>query len=416
MESKKQIKFYIIIGIIALALLGALAWLIVPFFKKQETIKIGILHSLTGSMAISEVPVADATMIAIKEINNAGGIMGRQIEPIIADGASDENTFSLQAERLITQNKVVALFGGWTTPSRKAIKAVVEKHNNLLFYPAQGEGLETSPNIIYTSTVPNQQVIPGTVWCIQNLGKRIFLVGSDPIMDEIIKDVVYAYNGEVVGQEYIGLKTKNIDAIIKKIVDTKPDVILNNTEGEINITFFTKLRKAGISPEKIPTMSFSISEPELQLFNTNTMTGDYAAWSYFQSIDTSENKAFVKKVKAQYGNKQVTSDSMESGYLSIYFWKQAVEEAQSTNIAKVHETLKNQALDAPGGLVHIDEKAQYTWQFTRIGKIRSDKQFTIIWSSKKAIQPVPYPPTRNKADWESLITYWYEKWGKKWSD
>jgi urea transport system substrate-binding protein len=382
--------------------ISLLLWHLIAHFKPhKQTIKIGIIHSLTGDLAISEKPVVDATMLAIKEINQAGGVLGKQIEPIIADGKSDEAIFGTEAERLITQKKVVALFGCWSSPSRIAVKNVVEKYNSLLFYPLQFEGLENSPNIVYTSTTPNQQIIPGVVWCLKHLGKSFFLVGSDLLLHEIIKDVIYAYNGTIVGEEYLALKNKNVLPIVEKIVATKPDVILNNIEGESNLLFFDELRKHGITPEKIPSMSFSIAEPELQLFGSNSMTGDYATWSYFQSINSPENKEFVKKIQSAYGKDHVTSDPMEAGYFGVYFWKQAVEKAQSTETDRIRPALTNQSFNAPEGIVYVN-KSQQTWELVRVGKIRSDKQFTVIWSSQKAICPMTYPPFRSVATWKDL--------------
>lgn len=372
--------------------------------NNKDTIKVGILHSLSGDLAISEKPVADATILAIKEINAQGGVLGKQIEPILLDGESDDKVFAAQAERLITQEKVTAIFGCWTSPSRIAVKNIVEKYNSLLFYPVQFEGLETSNNVAYTSTTANQQIIPGVTWCMQHLGKKFFLVGSDNILHEIIKDIIYAHNGEIAGIEYLPLNDKNVNPIIQKIVDTKPDVILNNIEGEPNVLFFTELRKRGITPEKIPTMSFSISEPELELFNTNSMVGDYATWSYFESIDSPENKAFIKKVETLYGEKQPLSDSMESAYFGVYLWKQAAEKAGSIETDRIRPALYNQAFNAPQGIVHITQDSLQTWCFCRIGKIRSDKQFTILWSSQKSIRPMPYPITRPIAEWEAIAT------------
>lgn len=370
--------------------------------SNRSTIKLGILHSLTGNLAISERPVANATLLAIQEINANGGVLGKQIEAILVDGASNEKIFEREAERLITQEKVATIFGCWTSPSRILVKNVVEKYNSLLIYPVQFEGLESSENVVYTSTTPNQQIIPGVTWCMQHLGKKFFLVGSDKIIHEIIKDVIFAHNGIIVGTEYLDLNDKNINPIVQKIIETKPDVILNNIEGETNILFFNELRSKGITPEKIPTMSFSISEPELQLFNVNTMTGDYATWSYFESIDTPENKTFVKKYKSVYGDKSTVSDAMEAAYFSVYLWKQALEKAGSTNIDSVRTAFKNQAFDAPQGLIHISGPSLHTWSFTRIGKIRSDKQFTIVWSSQKSIPPSTYPTSRSIEQWNEL--------------
>jgi urea transport system substrate-binding protein len=219
---------------------------------------------------------------------------------------------------------------------------------------------------------------------------------------EIIKDVVFAYNATIVGEHYLALGDTDVNAIIEKIIESKPDVILNNIEGEPNIAFFNELRKRGITPEKIPTMSFSFSEPELKLFQTNSMTGDYATWSYFESIDNVENKNFIKKIETAYGSDQESSDAMEAAYYSIYLWKQAVEKAQSIDPSLVIPALHNQAFDAPQGLIHIAEHSLQTWQFARVGKIRSDKQFTILWSSEKAIKPLPYPPTRTVDEWNKI--------------
>lgn len=401
----KIIKKYRHFTIILLTLCGIslLLWHLIAHVKsKKQTIKIGILHSLTGDLGISERPVVDATMLAVNEINKAGGVLGKQIQAIITDGKSDAKVFEAEAERLITQEKVAAIFGCWTSPCRIAVKNVVEKHNNLLFYPVQFEGIEDSSNIVYTSTTPNQQIIPGVIWCLKNLGKKFFLVGSDLILHEIIRDVLYAYDGTIVGEEYLALKNKNVSPIVTKIIEAKPDVIINNIEGEPNIVFFDELRKRGITPEKIPTMSFSISEPELQLFNTNSMTGDYATWSYFQSIDNTENKEFVQKIKSTYGKDRVTSDEMESAYYGIYLWSQAVTKAQSTETDLVRNALKNQFFNAPEGVVYINDGTQQMCLFTRIGKIRSDKQFSILWSSEKAIRPVPYPPFKSVATWKEI--------------
>jgi urea transport system substrate-binding protein len=394
-------KWYLILFIVAFCGISILAW---KLFARtsQRTIKIGILHSLSGDLAISEQPVANATLLAITEINAAGGILGKQIEALLVDGKSDENTFAAQAERLIQEENVDAIFGCWTSPSRILVKNIVEKHDSILFYPVQFEGLENSPHVVYTSTTPNQQIIPGVTWCMQHLGKKFFLVGSDRILHEIIKDVVYAHDGTIIGEEYLALNDKNIEPIIQKIIDTKPDVILNNIEGDSNILFFTELRKRGITPEKIPTMSFSISEPELQLFNTDAMTGDYATWSYFENIDSHENKIFVKKIKTAYGENQTLSDAMEAAYFGVYLWKQAVEKVQSTKSSLVRVALHNQAFNAPQGIIHIAQDSLQTWSYARIGKIRSDKQFTILWSSEKSIKPEAYLPSRSIDEWHAL--------------
>jgi urea transport system substrate-binding protein len=401
---KKRMIFAFLMAIGIFCSIGIILWLRDHLTLPSNTIKIGILHSLSGDLAISEQPVADAALMAVKEINLAGGILGKKIEAIVVDGKSNETIFAQEAERLITTEKVAAIFGCWTSRSRIMVKEIVEKYDSLLFYPVQFEGLEASPNIVYTGTTPNQQIIPGVTWCIQHLGKRFFLVGSDNILHEIIKDVVYAHDGKIVGTEYLSQHNKNIAPVIQKIIAAKPDVILNNTEGDANILFFNALREEGITPEKIPTMSFSISEPELQQFNINSMTGDYATWSYFESIDNRENRIFIAKIKALYGQNETVSDAMDAAYFGVYLWKQAAEKADSVATIPMRKALANQAFNSPQGIIHIAQQSLHTWSHARIGKIRSDKQFSILWSSQKSIQPMAYPPTRSINEWNSTAT------------
>lgn len=405
--------------LISTACLGLATWkLFIPMTAKP--IKVGILHSLTGPMAAYEKTAFDATVLAIDEINEKGGVLGRKIKPIIVDGKSDTATFVQLAEQLITQDKVAVVFGCWRTADRKAIKPIFEKYNNLLFYPVQYEGLESSPNIVYTSTTPNQQAIPATMWCLQNLGKRIFLAGSDQLFskatNEIIKDTISAFGGETVTEMYITPSSTDVAPIIKKIIETKPDVIINTMFGEVNLEFFKQLRATGITSEKIPTMSLTIDEPELQKYGAEYMAGDYSTWSHFQSIQRIENKKFVAKIKTRYGQDYVVSDAMEAAYFGVYLWAQAVNKAQTTIITKVIPALHNQAFNAPEGIVHIDDTSLDSWSVSSIGKIRSDKQFTILWNSDKAIRPVAYPFFKSKEEWEQLLITWYKEWGNKWSE
>ncbi|MGH8659546.1 MAG: urea ABC transporter substrate-binding protein, partial [Gammaproteobacteria bacterium] len=253
-----------------------------------EPIRVGILHSLTGTMAISETSVAEATVMAIEEINQQGGLLGRKIEPRVVDGRSDWPTFAKEAERLITEENVSAIFGCWTSACRKTVKRVVEKYNHLLLYPVQYEGLEQSPYIVYTGAAANQQLIPAVKWCFDHLGRKLFLIGSDYVFprtaNAIIKDHIAALKGKVLGEEYILLGSGDVKGVVRKIAQTRPDVILNTINGDTNVAFFKELRTAGITPKEIPTMSFSIAEDELRILGAAEMAGDYASWNYFQSI------------------------------------------------------------------------------------------------------------------------------------
>src|SRR5262245_52321491 len=235
--------------------------------EAREPIRIGVLHSFTGTMAISERPVAEATLLAVEGLNARGGLLGRRVEAVRADARSDPATFATEAERLITQEKVAALFGCWTSASRKYVRRVVEKHNQLLFYPVQYEGLELSPNIVYAGPAPNQQIIPAVKWLFDHLGRRFFLVGSDYVFprtaNAIIKDQVAALQGEIAGEEYILLGSLDVEGLADKIARAGPSVILNTINGDSNIAFFEALRKRGLTPEQTPVMSFSVGEAEV---------------------------------------------------------------------------------------------------------------------------------------------------------
>lgn len=404
-------------------LLGAcIIGLLVFFFMKKgptSPIKVGILHSQTGIMSMNELPLIDASLLAIEEINKSGGVLGRQIEPIVVDGMSDWPTFAKQAEFLIKEKKVSVIFGGWTSASRKFMKEVVEKYDHLLFYPLQYEGLERSPNIVYTGATPNQQIIPGVNWAYKNLGKRFFLIGSDYVFpraaNEIIKFQLKSLGAEVVGEEYLILGSKEVGPIIQKIQESKPEVILNTINGDTNLYFFKALRAAGITPEKIPTMSFSIGEGEIAQLGSREMAGDYASWNYFESINNAANKQFIRKFKERYGKDRFTSDPIEAAYFGVHLWAQAVVSAKSDNVKKVRTDVKNQVYDAPEGIIYQDSFNQHTWKFSRIGKIGNRGQFNVIWSSDQSIPPVPYPEYQTEEKWNAFLDSLYKNWGNTWS-
>ncbi|MBI1829700.1 MAG: urea ABC transporter substrate-binding protein [Thaumarchaeota archaeon] len=391
----------------------------VPLDDKHP-IKMGILHSLSGTMAISETPVVDATLLAVDEINEKGGILGRKIQPIVVDGQSNWNVFASEAERLITKEHVSAVFGGWTSASRKTMEPVFEKYDNLLFYPVQYEGLEESPNIIYTGAAPNQQVIPAVEWAFKNIGKKFFLVGSDYVFPQsanaIMTERIKELGGEVVGEEYKILGSKDFSDVIEKIKQTQPDVILNTINGDSNIWFFTELRKNGITPQDIPTISFSIGENEITHLNANDMKGDYAAWNYFQSLDIPENKVFVENFKHKYGEQRVTSDPMEAAYIGVYIFAKAAKIAQSDDVNKIRETAKGLTFAAPEGIVGVDPVTQHLSKTVRIGKILGNGQFEIVASSEAPIMPVPYPDYKSKEEWNAFLANLYHGWHNNWAN
>jgi urea transport system substrate-binding protein len=315
---------------------------------------------------------------------------------------------------------VAVVFGCWTSASRKTVKPVFEKHNHLLFYPVQYEGLEQSKNIIYTGAAPNQQIIPAVKWAFDNIGKRMFLVGSDYVFprtaNEIIKEQIKSLKGEIAGEEYMLLGSNSVEAAVKKIIDTKPDVILNTINGDTNVAFFKALRAAGITPQKIPTMSFSLAEAELTAMGAKEMVGDYASWNYFQSIDSKQNQQFVNNFKQKYGANRVTDDPMEAGYFGVHLWALAVKEAKSTAVDAVKKALPSQSFNSPEGVVYIDADNNHTWKVARIGKIKENGQFDIVWSSENPIRPAPFPFYKQRSEWESFLDNLYNGWKQSWAN
>ena len=384
----------------------------------REPIKVGVLHSLVGLMAKSEKPVVDATLLAIEEINAAGGILGRDVEVVIADGRSNPSVFKTEAERLISEEGVSAIFGCWTSACRKTIKPIIETHNNLLFYPLQYEGLEQSPNIVYTGAAPNQQIIPAVKWAMDRLGSRFYLVGSDYIFPRVahavIRDVLATSDTKVVGESYIRLGSRDVDDVVADIVKSKPDVILNTINGATNFAFFAALRKAGILSSQVPTMSFSIGESELQAQNSQQNVGDYASWTYFQSIDSRQNQHFVEAFRAKYGARRVISDPMEAAYSAVHLWAQAVQEAGTDSVDEVLTSLAKQTFAAPQGPIALDSDTQHLWKSVHIGKVREDGQFDTVWHTEGPVRPSPFPSSRSKEEWQALLDDLFEQWGGRW--
>jgi urea transport system substrate-binding protein len=386
-----------------------------------DPIKVAILHSDTGTMAISERSVRDATLLAIEEINQRGGLLGRKIEPIVVDGKSDWPTFARQAERVITQEKVSVVFGCWTSASRKTVKPIFEEHNHLLFYPVQYEGLEQSPNIVYTGATPNQQLLPAVKWCLDELqATKFFLVGSDYVFprtaNAIMRAQIEAVGGEVVGEMYLLMGSKDVGGIVQRIVEAQPDVILNTINGGTNVDFFEFLRQQGVTPSEIPTMSFSIAEDELRHMDAGAMAGDYAAWNYFQSIDNAANRKFVDSFQRKYGADRVTDDPMEAGYFGVHLWAQAVAEAGTDEVSAVRDRLQLQSFLAPQGIVSIEGRNQHTWKTVRVGRIRDDGQFDVVWTSGRPVRPVPYPIYRSRREWDDFLNELYTRWGGQWAN
>ena len=369
--------------------------------KKEEesVVKVGILHSLTGVMAQSEQPVSEAEQMAIDEINAAGGVLGHKIEVVLRDGESSPEVFADKARQLLTEEKVVTIFGCWTSASRKAVKEVVEDPEiyGLLWYPLQYEGLEASPNIMYMGAAPNQQVVPAVEYCNKNFGHRMFLIGSDYVFPRtagaIIKSYLPTVDGEAVGEVYVDMDCEDFTDVIEQIKAAKPDVILNTLNGVSNLPFFYQLKEAGITADKIPVMSFSISEEEVRFIGADLLKGHYVSWSYLQTISSMQNLSFVSRFKNLFGGESVIGDPMEAGYIAVYLWAAACEKAGTFNVEDVRMAAKGLSFDAPEGSVTIDGENQHLKKRVRVGRVNEEGLIDEMWRSPSVVKPDPYMST-----------------------
>lgn len=363
-----------------------------------DTVKVGLLHSLTGSMAISEKSVRDAEVLAIKEINAAGGVNGKQIEYVEEDGASEPSTFATKAEKLIDSEGVSTIFGCWTSSSRKAVKPIVEEYGSLLWYPVQYEGMESSSNIVYTGAAPNQQIVPAIDYLLDQGYKKFFLLGSDYVFPRtanmIINAQLEAKGAEAVGEEYADMDQTDFAAIISKIEAAKPDVIINTLNGTGNVSFFKQMSEKNYTSSDYMTMSFSIAEEEVATIGADILKGHMVSWNYYQTTDTEKNKEFVNAYKDAYGENRVTSDPAEAAYDAVYLWKAACEKADSFEPEDVIKAVESGEIsfDAPEGTVTIQGDNHHLVKPVRIGQVGDDGLINEIYATDP-VAPDPYLST-----------------------
>jgi len=369
------------------------------FARDSEAfIKVGILHSLSGTLATNGQSVVDGILMAIDEINEQGGLLGKKILPVIADGASDPKTFERNAEALIGSDHVHTIFGCWSSANRKSVLPIVEREGLLLWYPVQYEGDEQSPAIMYGGAAPNQQIFPALQWGIQQFGKRVLLVGSDylfpRVANRLIKKILPNHHGLLTGELYQPLGKQDFQPIIHSIKLAKPDFIINTINGDSNQGFFQSLFDANLTAHDIPVISTSIGEDELQRIGIEHTFGHYSVWNYFQSIDSPSNHRFVTNFKRRYGQDRVTGDPIESAYSQVHLYAMAVRRAGTFSPSMIRQTVRGLIFGAPQGLIRIDPENQHTWKVTRIGRVQDNGQFAVVWKSHEPLRPDPYPLPR----------------------
>jgi len=365
-------------------------------------VKVGVLFSLTGTTAIIEESLNKATILAIEEINDQGGINGMKIVPVVEDPASDPATFAVKARRLVLGEKCVSVFGSYTSASRKAVLPVFEKRNNLYFYPTLYEGRECSKNVIYTGAVPNQQQDEFVPWLIEKFGKRWYLIGSNYIYpkeeNNYCKKLLAQYGAEVVNEEYVPLGHSEFSSVINKFRSEKPDVIFSTVVGDSVVALHRQYRSAGLDPEKMPMASLTTSENEVAAMGGDAAAGHFTSAPYFMVWDSPENAKFVEAYRKRWGADKVTHFVSEPSYFQVYLFKQAVEKLAPSDITPptIREAVKDEEMIAPQGKVRVERKNLHTWLWPKIGQAQSDGQFKILRQSSNWLEPVPYKAYPNQ--------------------
>jgi urea transport system substrate-binding protein len=399
-------------GIAAGAVVTAVTLIPGRYALAADTIKVGILHSLSGTMAISETVLKDVTLMAIEEINAKGGVLGKKLEPVVVDPASNWPLFAEKARQLLSQDKVAVVFGCWTSVSRKSVLPVFEELNGLLFYPVQYEGEELSKNVFYTGAAPNQQAIPAVEYLMSKEGggaKRWVLLGTDYVYPRTTNKILRAFlKSKGVADKDIDEKYtpfghsdyQTIVADIKKFAAGGKTAVVSTINGDSNVPFYKELGNAGLKATDVPVVAFSVGEEELRGVDTKPLVGHLAAWNYFMSIKAPANDAwkkqwaaYAKAKKLPGADKPLTNDPMEAAWIGIHMWKQAVEKTKTTEVDKVITAMAGQTFAAPSGITSkMDEKNHHLHKAVFIGEVQANGQFNVVWKTKGPIKAQPWSP------------------------
>ena len=378
-----------------------------------DTIKVGILHSLSGTMSISETALKETALMTIAEINAKGGVLGKKLEAVVVDPASNWPLFAEKARQLLSQDKVAVVFGCWTSVSRKSVNPVFKELNGLLFYPVQYEGEELEKNVFYTGAAPNQQAIPAVEYLMSKDGggaKRWVLLGTDYVYPRTTNKILRAFlkskgvaEADIM-EDYTPFGHSDYQTIIAKIKkfasEGKKTAVVSTINGDSNVPFYKELGNAGLKATDVPVVAFSVGEEELRGVDTKPLVGHLAAWNYFQSIKNPQNDAFIKlyrdwakQQKLPKAESVVTNDPMEATYIGIHMWAQAVEKAKSTDVDKVIAAVGGQKFKAPSGFdIQMDAKNHHLHRAVFIGEVKADGQFNVVWKTKGPVKAQPWSP------------------------
>jgi urea transport system substrate-binding protein len=381
-------------------------------------LRVGVLHSLTGTMASSESSLVDAILLAIARVNAAGGVLGRPVEAVVRDGRSHADTFIDAARQLLDDDGVPVVFGCWTSASRRAVRHLFEERRRPLFYSVQYEGIEDSPAVIYLGAAPNQQLIPAVRWAFAFLArKKFFLVGSDYVFPrvatEILKDQLHVLGASVAGEAFIPLGSVDVASVVQRIKKSGATMILNTINGDTNVAFIRELRAAKVTSEAIPLLSFSLDQTGYRELDPSLVAGDYLAWNYFEAFESPENAEFLRTLHERFGPRPAT-DPMATSYSAVLLWAEAVKRAGSLDMAAIRGVLDKVVVQTPLGELRVTPSNDHAVKTIAIGQIGSDAKVQVVWSAPKPVEATPYPETRSREQWESLLAKLQRDWGGKW--
>lgn len=409
---------FILLPLIVLSSILVVIFLAPKSFNK-EAINVGILFPLTGTLAGSAQPVVNATLLAIDEINQNGGIRGRKINPYVYSSANLKLN-EVYVNDMIFNKHVSVIFGCWTSSCRKTIKPIIEKNKNLLIYPTQYEGIEQSKNIIYLGSLPNQQLIPAVSWSIQHGARKFYIVGSDYIYprvaNEILAQEISNQDGEVLNTQYFPLGSTDVTSVVKDIVAKKPQIIFNTINGDTNIAFFQELKKQTQNGARPLVISTSMAESDINKIGKENLIGDIFSWTYYSELQNPANEKFLKAYKLKYGNIDNINETAVNAYAGVYLWKQAAERLTILSPSYTGSMIIRASIGSPGGIIYVDPRTQNAWRSIILTQVNKKGQYQTLWTSSQPIEPIIYPAFKTKAQWYLFEYNLFVQWGNSWAN
>ncbi|WP_165252435.1 transporter substrate-binding protein [Paludisphaera soli] len=401
------------LGLLAAGLLaaGAVYWGPGLIRRVEAPIVVGLVHSKTGPLAGVEQQMLDAEVLALEEINEAGGLLGRQLTWVIADGRSDSSVFGQEARRLVESEKASVLFGGLTSACRRPMEAAATAGKRLYFFPGVYEGMEVSVDMIGTGPLPNQQAVPAVSWCFETLkARKFFLAGmadvSSYAIHAVVGDQLKAIGGSVAGEAFAGIDGGGMEELVAAAKASGADVVISSVVGDANLAFFKQMAAAGLTADELPIVSLRVSEADLRQIPADETVGHYAGQGYFQASEAGVKDGLAERLRARYGGDRTASDPAASAYYAVKLWSQAVEEAESLSTEDVRGCLSRQSLETPQGVVSIDHDMLHAWRPFQMGRIRRDGRFDVVWKLSRPIRPISYPVFRSREAWRDALLRW----------